>query len=167
LNNFIVTPTGDYDAGDLANTGLNYWTFEVDVAATYLNEDTGRTTLSWLVMATILKVKIRITNRATRFISTSGAGQGAGKTVLAGSRLRSGDSIHDPHRPEEKCALVHAGLKEKCRRLGRALFRSGTAGRCEREELDQDQTRRGLVHTSPSLWATGNIFRSELGIAQY
>ena len=70
MNNFIVTPTGDYDAGDLANTGLNYWTFEVDVAATYLDEDTGRTTLSWLVMATILKMKMRITNRATRFIST-------------------------------------------------------------------------------------------------
>jgi len=42
LNNYIVTPTGDYDADDLANTGLNYWTFEVDVAATYLNEDTGQ-----------------------------------------------------------------------------------------------------------------------------
>ncbi len=42
LNNYIVTPTGDYDTDDLANTGLNYWTFEVDVAATYLNEDTGQ-----------------------------------------------------------------------------------------------------------------------------
>jgi len=42
LNNYIVTPTGDYDADDLANTGLNYWTFEVDVAATYLNEETGQ-----------------------------------------------------------------------------------------------------------------------------
>lgn len=42
LNNYIVTPTGDYDEDDLANTGLNYWTFEVDVAATYLNEETGQ-----------------------------------------------------------------------------------------------------------------------------
>jgi hypothetical protein len=42
LNNYIVTPTGDYDADDLANIGLNYWTFEVDVAATYLNEETGQ-----------------------------------------------------------------------------------------------------------------------------
>jgi hypothetical protein len=42
LNNFIVTPTGDYDADDLANTGMNYWTFEVDAAATYLNEDKGQ-----------------------------------------------------------------------------------------------------------------------------
>ena len=42
LNNFIVTPTGDYDVDDLANTGMNYWTFEVDAAATYLNEDTGQ-----------------------------------------------------------------------------------------------------------------------------
>lgn len=42
LNNYIVTPTGDYDEDDLANTGMNYWTFEVDVAATYLNEDKGQ-----------------------------------------------------------------------------------------------------------------------------
>jgi hypothetical protein len=41
-NNYIVTPTGDYDANNLANTGMNYWTFEADVAATYLNEDTGQ-----------------------------------------------------------------------------------------------------------------------------
>ena len=42
LNNYIVSPTGDYDEEDLANTGLNYWTFEVDVAATYFNEEKGR-----------------------------------------------------------------------------------------------------------------------------
>jgi len=42
LNNYLVTPTGDYDADDLANTGLNYWTYEVDLAATYLNEETGQ-----------------------------------------------------------------------------------------------------------------------------
>ena len=42
LNNYIVTPTGDYDADDLANTGMNYWTYEVDVAATYFNEEKGQ-----------------------------------------------------------------------------------------------------------------------------
>ena len=42
LNNYIVSPTGDYDEEDLANTGLNYWTSEVDVAATYFNEEKGR-----------------------------------------------------------------------------------------------------------------------------
>ena len=42
FNTFLVTPTGDYDVDDLANTGMNYWTFEVDTAATYLNEDTGQ-----------------------------------------------------------------------------------------------------------------------------
>ena len=42
LNNYLVTPTGDYDEDDLANTSLNYWTYEVDLAATYLNEETGQ-----------------------------------------------------------------------------------------------------------------------------
>jgi hypothetical protein len=42
LNGFMVTPTGDYSKDDLANTGLNYWTFEADVAATYLNEESGQ-----------------------------------------------------------------------------------------------------------------------------
>jgi hypothetical protein len=42
LAEFIVTPTGRYDSDDLANSGLNYWTFDTNVAATYLNEDTGQ-----------------------------------------------------------------------------------------------------------------------------
>jgi hypothetical protein len=42
LAEYIVTPTGDYDTGDLANTGLNYWTFDTDFAVTYLNEKTGQ-----------------------------------------------------------------------------------------------------------------------------
>ena len=42
LSGYVVTPTGDYDVDDLANIGVNYWTFEVDGAATYLNEDTGQ-----------------------------------------------------------------------------------------------------------------------------
>jgi hypothetical protein len=42
LAEYIVTPTGEYDTDDLANTGLNYWTFDTDVAVTYLNEKTGQ-----------------------------------------------------------------------------------------------------------------------------
>jgi hypothetical protein len=42
LAEYIVTPTGGYDSDDLANSGLNYWTFDTNVAATYLNEDTGQ-----------------------------------------------------------------------------------------------------------------------------
>ena len=39
---FVVVPIGDYDEGDAANTGLNYWTFETDFAATYLDQETGQ-----------------------------------------------------------------------------------------------------------------------------
>lgn len=39
---YVVTPTGDYDVNDLANTGLNYWTFETDFAMTYLNNESGQ-----------------------------------------------------------------------------------------------------------------------------
>jgi hypothetical protein len=39
---YIITPTGSYDTDDLANTGLNYWTFDTNVAVTYLNPDTGQ-----------------------------------------------------------------------------------------------------------------------------
>ncbi len=42
LAEYIVTPTGEYDTDDLANTGLNYWTFDTDVTVTYLNEKTGQ-----------------------------------------------------------------------------------------------------------------------------
>jgi len=42
LAEYIVTPTGEYDTDDLANTGLNYWTFDTDVTVTYLNEKTGK-----------------------------------------------------------------------------------------------------------------------------
>ena len=40
--NFIVTPTGDYDTSDLANTGLNYWSIDTNIAVTYLKEETGQ-----------------------------------------------------------------------------------------------------------------------------
>ncbi len=39
---YIVTPTGRYDSDDLSNVGLNYWTFDTDLAMTYLNEETGQ-----------------------------------------------------------------------------------------------------------------------------
>ena len=42
LGNYLVMPVGDYDVDEIANTGLNYWTYEVDIAATYLNEETGQ-----------------------------------------------------------------------------------------------------------------------------
>ena len=42
LAEYIVTPTGEYDTDDLANTGLNYWTFDTDFAVTYLNDKTGQ-----------------------------------------------------------------------------------------------------------------------------
>ena len=41
-NNYVVTPVGEYDVDQLANIGVNYWTFESDLAATYLNENTGQ-----------------------------------------------------------------------------------------------------------------------------
>jgi hypothetical protein len=42
LSEYIIAPTGKYDTDDLANTGLNYWTFDTNIAVTYLNEKTGQ-----------------------------------------------------------------------------------------------------------------------------
>jgi hypothetical protein len=42
LAQYIITPVGDYDVDDLANAGLNYWSFDSNVAVTYLNEKTGQ-----------------------------------------------------------------------------------------------------------------------------
>ncbi len=39
---YVVAPVGDWDEDDLANTGLNFWTFETDLAVNYLNEATGQ-----------------------------------------------------------------------------------------------------------------------------
>jgi hypothetical protein len=38
----IVTPTGDYDSSNLANQGLNYFSFDTNFALTHLNMETGR-----------------------------------------------------------------------------------------------------------------------------
>ena len=37
----IYAPTGDYDAGQLANLGLNYWTFDPTFGLVYGNAETG------------------------------------------------------------------------------------------------------------------------------
>jgi hypothetical protein len=42
LAEYIIAPTANYDSDNLANTGLNYWTFDTNVAVTYLNEKTGQ-----------------------------------------------------------------------------------------------------------------------------
>lgn len=42
LGEYIVTPTGGYDSDALINTSLNYWTFDTNVAMTYLNLETGQ-----------------------------------------------------------------------------------------------------------------------------
>ncbi|MBK1880642.1 SphA family protein [Pelagicoccus mobilis] len=39
---YVVAPVGDYDVNDVANIGLNYWTFETDFSATYMNEEKGQ-----------------------------------------------------------------------------------------------------------------------------
>lgn len=38
---YIVAPTGDYDENDPINTSLNYWSFDSNLAITYLNPDKG------------------------------------------------------------------------------------------------------------------------------
>ncbi|MGI9509428.1 MAG: SphA family protein [Geminicoccaceae bacterium] len=38
---YIVAPTGFYDQGDLANNGLNYWSFDTNIAMTYLDPAWG------------------------------------------------------------------------------------------------------------------------------
>lgn len=40
--NFLVMPTGKYDVNDIANLGMNYYTFETDFMMTYLDEAKGR-----------------------------------------------------------------------------------------------------------------------------
>ena len=39
---YIITPTANYDKDNLANTGLNYWSFDTNVALTYLDPERGR-----------------------------------------------------------------------------------------------------------------------------
>ena len=42
LAHFTVAPTGDYDADNTINVGLNYWSFDTNFAFTWLNEENGR-----------------------------------------------------------------------------------------------------------------------------
>jgi hypothetical protein len=37
----VYAPTGRYEVGELANLGLNYWTFDPSAGVTYSNEETG------------------------------------------------------------------------------------------------------------------------------
>ncbi|MCZ6860242.1 MAG: transporter [Alphaproteobacteria bacterium] len=37
----IAAPIGSYDSTRLANSGLNYWSFDTNLALTYFNEETG------------------------------------------------------------------------------------------------------------------------------
>ena len=37
----VYVPTGEYDKGDLANAGKNFWTFEPMITASYLGSKTG------------------------------------------------------------------------------------------------------------------------------
>jgi len=37
----VYAPTGDFEEGRLANTGMNYWTFEPTIGVNYNNEKTG------------------------------------------------------------------------------------------------------------------------------
>ena len=38
----IVSPTGEYDVDNAINKGLNYWSFDTNIAITYLNLETGQ-----------------------------------------------------------------------------------------------------------------------------
>ncbi|MCF8480218.1 MAG: transporter [Rhodospirillum sp.] len=58
----ITAPSGRYDAGDLANIGANYWSFEPLAAVTYRNED------GWEA-STKLMYNIKTENTATNYQS--------------------------------------------------------------------------------------------------
>ena len=38
---YIIIPSGDYDVNNSINNGLNYWSFDTNLAVTYLNPETG------------------------------------------------------------------------------------------------------------------------------
>ncbi|KGJ98432.1 SphA family protein [Thalassotalea sp. ND16A] len=42
LGEYIVTPTGQYDINKNINPSLNYWSFDTNFSATYLNLETGQ-----------------------------------------------------------------------------------------------------------------------------
>ncbi len=61
----VYAPTGQYDAGQLANPGLNYWTLEPLVSFSYLSRDTG------LELSTTAGVDFNTKNNATDYQSGS------------------------------------------------------------------------------------------------
>ncbi|PSU45069.1 hypothetical protein C9J12_24200 [Photobacterium frigidiphilum] len=38
---YVIIPSGDYDVNNSINNGLNYWSFDTNLAITYLNLETG------------------------------------------------------------------------------------------------------------------------------
>jgi hypothetical protein len=61
----IYAPTGDFETGRLANTGLNYWTFEPTVGINYNNEKMG------FNFALHTGITLNTKNRDTRYKSGS------------------------------------------------------------------------------------------------
>jgi hypothetical protein len=42
FSEYVISPTGSYDIDNSANTGLNYWSFDTNIALTHLDPATGR-----------------------------------------------------------------------------------------------------------------------------
>ena len=42
LGEYIIAPTADYDSDELVNPGLNYWSFDTNLAVTYFNQQSGK-----------------------------------------------------------------------------------------------------------------------------
>jgi len=61
----IYAPTGRYEVGELANLGLNYWTFDPSAGVTYNNEETGFT------FSVLSGITINAENEATQYRSGS------------------------------------------------------------------------------------------------
>ena len=59
----VYAPTGDYKAGQLANVGLNYWTFEPLVSFSYMGKKTG------LEVTTTAGLDFNTNNNATDYQS--------------------------------------------------------------------------------------------------
>jgi len=59
----VYTPTGEYSKHDLANVGLNYWTFEPEVSVSYLSSKIG------LQVSAFAGICINTDNEATDYRS--------------------------------------------------------------------------------------------------
>jgi len=61
----IYAPTGRYEVGELANLGLNYWTFDPSAGVTYSSEETG------FSFSLLSGITINTENEATHYRSGS------------------------------------------------------------------------------------------------